>query len=218
MSYPLPRARATFDVTIGRFDALLAALTDTQQLAPSRCHGWQVCDVIAHLHLGLAEMITGFAYPTDDPADTDFCSYWHPDATPDPATDVAHARFVRLLSSAYARPAGMVVHVRRTVDALRRFVARAEDGRIRFQGHTLPVGDFVATWVVEIAVHHLDVLVDLPDLPAPPPEALALVAETLDGLRGTTHRPEGWDDVTYALVGSGRLPAPPDLGDFPYLG
>ncbi|MFI5954738.1 hypothetical protein [Cryptosporangium sp. NPDC051539] len=180
-----------------------------------------VCDVIAHVHLGLAEMITGFAYPTDAPADTDFVSYWQPRTEPDPAPgdpgrDVAHARFVRLLSSAYATPAGFIAHVRPTVDAARRFVARAGDGRIEFQGHTLEISDFVVTWVVEIAVHHLDVLVGLPDRPGPPAEALALVASTVDGLRGSAERPDDWDDETYALAGAGRIPA--DLKGLPVLG
>ena len=31
-------------------------------------------------------------------------------------------------------------------------------GRVAFQGHVLEVRDFLATWVVELALHHLDLL------------------------------------------------------------
>ncbi|TQS39916.1 maleylpyruvate isomerase N-terminal domain-containing protein [Cryptosporangium phraense] len=216
MTVALRDAQDAFDAAAARFDTLLAEITDVQQLARSRCSGWQVCDVIAHLHLGLAEMITGFAYPTDAPADTDFVSYWRHRPAADPARDVAQARFVRLVSSAYAKPSGLIGHVRPTVDAARRFVALAGDGRIEFQDQILPVGDFIATWVVEIALHHLDVLVDLPGLPRPPANALALIATTLDDLRGDPTRPHDWDDETYALAGSGRIPT--DLPGFPLLG
>ena len=88
---------------------------------------------------------------------------------------------------------------------------------------TLP--DFLTTLVVEAAVHHLDLTVDLPATAPPPAPALALVRATLDGLLGRPV-PVGWDDETYALKGCGRLPLDDSdralLGDlagrFPLLG
>ena len=213
MDVSLSEARDAFEAAAGRFDTMLTALTDEQLLARTRCRGWVVSDVVAHLHLGLSEMITGFAYRVEGPPDTDAATYWQRSSAPDPDADIAQIRFARLLSSAYGRPSGLVRHVRPTLAALRRFVADADEGCVLFQGHTLTMGNFVATWVVEIALHHLDVLPELPGMPEPP---LALVVRTLDGLRGTSDRPDGWDDVTYALIGAGRVPA--DLPGFPLLG
>jgi hypothetical protein len=86
--------------------------------------------------------------------------------------------------------------------------------RVETQGHVLLAKDFVATLVLEATVHHLDLIVGLPDAPEPDPEALQVTARTLDGLFG----PEawdviGWDTMTYVLKGTGRLPLDEDDAD-----
>lgn len=212
MNVSLQEAQDAFDRTAARFDAVLECLTDDQMLAASRCRGWVVADVVAHLHLGLAEAVTAFAYRVDGPPDTDYLTYWSGYPDPDPDATLGQIRFARLLSSAYGRPSGLLRHTRPTLDALRRFVAQADDGCVAFQGRTLTIGDFVATWAVEIAVHHLDVLVELTGLPEPD---LTLVVRTLDGLGGDAARQAGWDDVAYVLAGTGRVPGP---DGFPLLG
>jgi len=73
------------------------------------------------------------------------------------------------------------------------------------QGHTLTTGDFIATLAFEGTVHYLDLTVGLPSAPDPDPASLALVRRTLDGLLGTV-LPGDWDDLTYALKGTGRVP------------
>ncbi|GAA0260393.1 maleylpyruvate isomerase N-terminal domain-containing protein [Cryptosporangium japonicum] len=211
MTIALREARDAFETVAADLSAFLDARTDEDLLARSRCRGWVVADVLAHLHLGLSEMITGFAYRVDAPPDTDFLTYWSGYPEPDPDAAVGQIRFARLLASAYGRPTGLLDHFRPTLEAVRRFVAQADDGCVRFQGHVLPLGDFVATWVVEIVVHHLDVLVELP---GPTPD-LTLAVRTLDGLRGEGDRPADWDDVTYVLAGSGRIPGPKG---YPLLG
>lgn len=70
------------------------------------------------------------------------------------------------------------------------------------QGHTLRADDLVATLVVEAALHHLDLIVEL-SRPGPGPAALAVVRSTLGGLLGQPV-PLTWDDKTYALAGTGR--------------
>jgi hypothetical protein len=79
--------------------------------------------------------------------------------------------------------------------------------RIETQGHVLRAADFVATLVLEATVHHLDLIVGLPDAPEPDPEGLQVTARTLDGLFG----PEAWDEIawdttTYILKATGREP------------
>ena len=76
------------------------------------------------------------------------------------------------------------------------------------QGHVLTVADFAATLAVEASVHHLDLIAELPAAPAPTSRCLSLVRRTLDGLLGEPVAAE-WDDVTYALKGTGRSPLTP---------
>ena len=72
------------------------------------------------------------------------------------------------------------------------------------QGRTLTVADLLSTLTVEVAVHHLD-LVLRPDRPGPAPAPLAEVRRVLEGLLGGP-LPAGWDDATAARRGTGREP------------
>ena len=56
-------------------------------------------------------------------------------------------------------------------------------GRVRFQGHVLDTGDFLATWATELAVHHLDLDLEAA-LPGPDPDALQLARKTAEALAG----------------------------------
>jgi Mycothiol maleylpyruvate isomerase N-terminal domain len=204
-AYPFQRARDAFVAEYALLDELAASLSDEQTLLPSRCRGWAVCDVLCHLDLGMVEILVALASPTDRPADTDFAAYWRACCAPG-EPDLGHARWVRLVASAYARPGGLVRHLRMTMGAvLRQAQAVPADRRLAFQGHVIEMGDFLATWVVEAAIHHLDLTVELPQAPPPVPASLAVTRETLDALLGE-RLPARWDDATYALKGTGRLP------------
>ena len=56
---------------------------------------------------------------------------------------------------------------------------------------------------MEATIHYLDLTLDLPAPPAPA-SALLHVRKVLDGLLGTELQLE-WDDVEYALKGTGRV-------------
>jgi hypothetical protein len=198
------RARDAFVAAYTAVDELAASLTDEQLLLPSRCRGWAVCDLLCHLDFGMQEILVGFASPTDRPADTDRAAYWRACCT-DGGLDLGHARFVRLVASAYARPSGLVAHLRLTTGAAVRLARTADAGRrLDFQGHVVTMGDFLAIWAVEAAVHHLDLVVELPAAPPPAPASLAVTRDTLDALLGR-QVPIPWDDATYALKGTGRV-------------
>ena len=204
-AYPFQRAHDAFVAEYALLDELAASLSDEQTLLASRCRGWAVCDVLCHLDLGMVEILVALASPTDRPADTDFAAYWRDCCAPG-EPDLGHARWVRLVASAYQRPGGLVRHMRLTTGAaLRQAQAAPADRRLDFQGHVIDMGDFLATWVVEGAVHHLDLTVELPDAPPPAPASLQVTRETLDALLGEPS-PAAWDDATYALKGTGRLP------------
>jgi hypothetical protein len=146
--------------------------------------------------------------PTDDEPDRDAATYWNA-FTPGSGSDadidtdaIEGDRFIRTLSAAYARPTSAVRHLRMTADGLARAVRASAPGAVRFQGHVLATGDFLGTWAVELAVHHLDLAREL-DLPAPHPAALRMSRDTVAALVGEL--PREWSDETAVLAGTGRL-------------
>lgn len=182
------------------------ALDDRSLLAASRCHGWTVADVLVHVHMGLQEMLHGLVTPTTAPPDTDAAGYWTvapPTNDPD-ADEIAAGRFVRLVSAAYRRPTGLVAHLAPTAEAVSTAVAALPPGSLRFQGHVMTTGNFLATWACEIAVHHLDISVDLA-IADPSPRALTIARATVEALAGGP-LPTGWTDAHAVLLGAGRLP------------
>ncbi|HEX5919797.1 MAG TPA: hypothetical protein VFY76_18195, partial [Nocardioides sp.] len=74
------------------------------------------------------------------------------------------------------------------------------------QGHVLRTPDFLSTLLVEITVHHLDLVVDLPAAAGPTAAGLIETRRVLEGLLGEPLLPE-WDDTEVALRGTGRLPS-----------
>ena len=120
------------------------------------------------------------------------------------APAAAHARYVRISASAYL-PGSLAWEWRDTAAAACRAARACPHPAVLTQGRTLTTGDFIATLAFEGTVHYLDLTVGLPSAPDPDPASLALVRRTLDGLLGTV-LPGDWDDLTYALKGTGRVP------------
>ncbi|GIM94707.1 maleylpyruvate isomerase N-terminal domain-containing protein [Paractinoplanes toevensis] len=193
-------ARDTFLAQLSAFEVAVRDLGSRQLLAPSRCLGWTVGDLIVHVHLALQEMLLGLVSPTDAAADSDAARYWQA-PTPGDDDDLDGLRFVQRLGAAYRRPSGAVTHLLPTVAGVRSATTALRPGRVRFQGQVLTTGDFLATWAVELAVHHLDLLRD--DDP-PVPAALRLARLTVEALVGGAF-PADWTDATVALLGTGRV-------------
>jgi len=182
--------------------AVADGLDDDQLLTASRCRGWTVGDVLVHVHLGMQEMLLGVVSPTERAPDIDAATYWSaPAGAQSAASPVGHVRFVRAVGAAYRCPAGIVAHLRPTADALAAAVDALPDGVVAIQGHAMRTGDFLATWALELAVHHLDLGAGLA-LPPPAPTAVGLARATLEELAGG---PLPWDDHTTVLIATGRL-------------
>lgn len=166
-------------------------------LRNSRCAGWTVGDVLYHLLLDARRALVTFASPAEAEPDVDEVTYWQA-FEPDPADDTAHAKHVRLVTSAY--PDGALGREWRDTAKAAVWAARVNAyDAVTTQGHVLRARDFIATLVFEATIHYLDMTVDLPGSPEPD---LKLVRRVLDGLLGAT---TDWDDRTYALKGTGRL-------------
>lgn len=183
------------------------AATDLDLLAASRCHGWAAIDVVVHVRVGLQEMLGGIGAATDRPPDQDAATYWRDHSPSDgDIDDVEAILWTRRTASAYRRPRGALEHLWMTADTARAAVAAMASGAVAFQGHVLACGDFLATWAVELAVHHLDLNRDI-DLGSPTDESLRLGRATVEALAGTT-LPSEWSDELCLLVGAGRIATP----------
>lgn len=180
---------------------LAESLDEPASWKPSGCRGWTVRDLLLHLLSDAQRALVAFATPATGEPDRDRVSYWRtapgrddPDSRGLRATrTIASAWGLRPLVATYAETARAVLVVAGRTDPA---------ARLATQGHVLLASELVATLTVEAAIHHLDMVVSL-DRPGPGAAPLAAVRETLDGLLGHPN-PVGWDDVAWALAGSGR--------------
>jgi len=144
-----------------------------------------------------------FASPAQGPADVDYATYWNAwSATNDEALD--HARFVRLSASAHKSLSTIAIRWNDASSAALRAAQVVDPSAyVATQGHVLAVPDFVATLVVEAAVHHLDLVLDLPGAGGPDELPLRFVRTTIEGMLGGPID-AAWDDTTLALKATGR--------------
>jgi len=203
MSTDFVEARDALADAYGRVDEIVGPLAEPELLRSTRCLGWTVADLLFHLLLDAQRALLALATPADAPADTDAVTYWR---GYQPGDGLAHALYVRRSAAAFQSPTTLVRLWSETARAVVRAAAAAPPGgRVATQGKVLAVPDFLATLVVEAAVHHLDLVAHLPGAPDPGAGPLALARRTLDGLLGAPVSAD-WDDATYALKGTGRLP------------
>jgi uncharacterized protein (TIGR03083 family) len=190
--------------------ATVEALDDRQLLAPTRCYGWAVIDLLVHINLSLQEMLPDFFALTDEPPEVDAATYWLTELpTNDPASDeVDRTQFVRRVASAYRRPSGLVRHLSASAEAVVRACELLGPGTLVFQRHAITTGNYLAVWAAELAVHHLDLLLELP-VPGPTAAALQIARRTVEHLVEQP-LPGSWSDTAAVLVGWGRTPLSPN--------
>ncbi|HEV3359588.1 MAG TPA: maleylpyruvate isomerase N-terminal domain-containing protein [Pseudonocardiaceae bacterium] len=182
-------------------------LDDRAVLAPSGCFGWNVGDVLTHVHLGLQEMLLALGLYTDEAPDSDAASYWrafppnHGVISDDALDDI---QFVRRASAAYRRPADVLRHFSITARGLLDRVPTMPEVAMPFQDRVFASGDFLAIWVVELVIHHLDLQAEV-TLPDPDPTALRLTRQVIEALVGEP-LPADVPDRTVVLIGAGREP------------
>jgi hypothetical protein len=204
LSFPHDEAVERLCRQVDAFAAAAASLDDLDLLDPSRCRGLSRLEVVVHVRLGIAEMAVGASRPADGPAEHDAASYWvtHPDDRDD--DPVPHILWLRRTASAYARPSAAVTHLEDTVRGAVAAVRALSEGVVDFQGKTMTTGDFLATWVVELAVHELDLAL------AGEQAGLDWTRRTLEAIAGAD-LPPSLDDRIAVLLGLGRVPTLPVL-------
>ncbi|MCH8627150.1 maleylpyruvate isomerase N-terminal domain-containing protein [Arsenicicoccus piscis] len=200
----LQQAASEFAAQARSFLSAAEGLDERELLDPARCRGWSRLDAVVHVRVGLDEMSAVAGVHSRAPIDHDAASYWrtHPDDRD--ADPVPHILVLRRTASAYQRPASAVRHLTEVVHRAIAVVDGMPDQPVAFQGKTLAAGDFVATWVVELAVHQLDLALH----DAPP--GCRLARQTLEAL-ADARLPDALDDASAVLVGLGRDPWPAHL-------
>ncbi len=159
---------------------------------------------MVHVQMGLQEMLAGAMATTDEGADLDAATYWTMWAEEEDEEDpVPGILMTRRTASAYTRPRGAIEHLEQACAGWEHLAPRLTDGNVWFQGHVLALGDFLATWAVEVTVHHLD-LDAAEGIPKPSPLGVGLARRTAEAL-GTTSSTVA-DDIDAVLVGFGRVP------------
>lgn len=147
------------------------------------------------------------AAQVDDPPDHDAASYWASFAADDD-DQVPRILWMRRTASAYNRPEGALRHLRDVAATARVALARMPDHPVLFQGKTMTSGDFLTTWVVELAVHQLD-LGD--EAGHPTADSLQAVRRTVEAI-ADADLPDTWSHKDTALIALGRVPMPDHAG------
>jgi hypothetical protein len=117
-----------------------------------------------------------------------------------------HIMWMRRTASAYNRPEGALRHLDDVAAILRIALARMPDHPVLFQGKVMTSGDFLATWIVELAVHQLDLGEGAGH---PSEDALRVVRRTVEAL-ADVDLPQAWSGEDAALIALGRVPFPDD--------
>lgn len=207
LSVSLERGRSACAESIDVVRAV-DSFSEYELLAASRCHGWGRLDVVTHVLAGWQEMLGGMVSPVDTQPSVDAATYWSAFAGEYGDNDpVQTLMSQRRRTTAYARPASATAQLRDVAGAVDRGVLGLSHRQLLWQGHVFAPGDFLTAWAVENVVHHLDLLSKEPA----PPSALRLARATIEALIERP-LPTTWSDEKATLVGTGRIPAPEEIG------
>src|SRR5690606_2981753 len=206
-----------------------AHLPDAAFARPSGCRGWLVQDLVCHLVIDAQDVLITLATPADGGAGgvgvdggggvgvgggggveaapvKDAVTYWTVTTQPPSGQDPLDALTVRL-AAAYQDPELLRFHLDDVGSAAGRAAVLADPAaRVSTQGAVLTVADYLSAYVLEWALHHLDLVADLPgtvDVPGPSADTLAAARELLERIAGEPF-PAAWPDADALLVGTGR--------------
>jgi uncharacterized protein (TIGR03083 family) len=181
----------------------VADLSDEDFGRPSGCAGWLVRDLVCHLVIDAQDVLITLVTPADTEPTRDAVTYWAVSQTPPTGDDPLDALIVRL-AAAYEEPRLLKFHLEDVGSAAGRAARLADPGlRVSTQGEVLTAGDYLSAYVLEWALHHLDLVAHLPDAAGPSDEVLAGARELLEKIAGAAF-PSSFSDTDALLVGTGR--------------
>jgi uncharacterized protein (TIGR03083 family) len=172
------------------FTAVVRPLGDEESWRPTGCTGWAVRDLVFHCAGDAQRALVALHTPAAGPPDLDAVTYWR-DWAPDPVGAANGQRWNRVSASMFLDFRQLrELYLETTAATVNAVADTPPELPVSTQGHVLTAGDLMLTLAVEATVHHLDLVVDLPEAPGPSAAGLAAVRATLDGLLGGP-RPAG---------------------------
>jgi mycothiol maleylpyruvate isomerase-like protein len=192
-----------FSLTWSALRAAVAELTDADFAKPSGCTGWLVRDLLCHLIIDAQDVLITLVTPAATEPTKNAVTYWNIAATPPTGDDPLDALTVRL-AAAYEEPWLLKFHLDDVGSAAGRAAELAEPGlRVATRDEVLTAGDYLAAYVLEWTLHHLDLIAHLPNVADPPAEGLARSREMLETIAGAAF-PASFTDKDALLIGTGR--------------
>ncbi|MFI6931874.1 maleylpyruvate isomerase N-terminal domain-containing protein [Streptomyces sp. NPDC050287] len=180
----------------------VADLPDEAFALPSGCTGWLVRDLVCHLIIDAQDVLITLVTPAGTEPTRDAATYWNIVRAPT-GDDPLDALTVRM-AAAYEEPWLLKFHLDDVGSAAGRAAALANPAaRVGTRDVVLTAGDYLGAYVLEWALHHLDLIAHLPDAAEPPAEALARSRELLEKIAGTAF-PASFSDKDALLIGTGR--------------
>lgn len=183
--------------------AAVAALPDEDFDQPSGCAGWLVRDLVCHLVIDAQDVLITLVTPAESEPTADAVTYWELLDAPPTGEDPLDALIPRL-AAAYGEPRWLKFHLDDVGSAAGRAAELADPALlVSTQDKVLTAGDYLAAYVLEWTLHHLDLTAHLPSAAAPPAETLAAARTALERIAGAPF-PASFSDEAALRVGTGR--------------
>ena len=187
------------------WNGLLEAVAETPDAefeGPSGCAGWSVRDLVCHLVIDAQDVLITLVTPAEGPATADAAGYWK--LAEPPAGDDPLDALVPRLAAAYGEPRWLKFHLDDVGSAAGRAATLADPAAlVSTQDMVLSVEDYLAAYVLEATLHHLDLIQYRPGATEPPAETLAAARAGLEKIAGEAF-PASFTDADALRVGTGR--------------
>ncbi|WP_410569736.1 maleylpyruvate isomerase N-terminal domain-containing protein [Amycolatopsis sp. cmx-4-61] len=195
-----------FSRTWAALRAAVAALPDAEFAKPSGCRGWLIRDLVCHLVIDAQDVLITLATPASSAVTHDAITYWAVSSEPPAGDDPLSALIVRL-AAAYEDPALLKFHLDDVGSAAGRAADLADPGmRVSTQEMVLTAGGYLAAYVLEWTVHHLDLVAHVPSAAGPPADGLARTRLMLAEIAGAQFPPSMPDEDVLRVATGRRAP------------
>jgi hypothetical protein len=180
----------------------VAGVPDEDFERPSGCAGWLVRDLVCHLVIDAQDVLITLVTPAETEPTVDAITYW--DLVDPPTGEDPLDALIPRLAAAYGEPRWLKFHLDDVGSAAGRAAELADPAvRVSTKGEVLTIGDYLAAYVLEWTLHHLDLIAHLPSAAEPPGETLAAARASLEDIAGSPF-PASFSDKDALLIGTGR--------------
>lgn len=187
-----------------KVSGVVAGLSEKELALPTRCPPWSVKGLLAHMWGDMYMLRAGLAEPPPAEADTTAVTYWRSYDPIESAPDISGR--AQKIADGFATGSALARSFERNWRAGTEAARRERPDRvIATWGPALRLDEFLATRVLEITVHGLDLAEALGREPWITPQGASVTRGILVGLlEREPPRDLGWDDIVFIETGTGR--------------